>query len=593
MKRVLLIVLFLSAAASLANGQAFFSVQGRQIVDPAGNPFPVKGNALSGWQSPEAYMLRLNDVHDRHIGSYSSIRSRIREILGSDQDAQAFWNAYNANFLTEADLAEMATDGFNTIRVPINYRLLSPAGTPGVYDEAGFQKLDQIIQWCANQGLYVILDLHACPGGQSHDAPSDPEHTYWTWDDGRGDWVEAGVACLWEYNADYFAATGRTPEFNKQRTIDLWRTIADRYKNEAQVIGYELINEPFLPYGVHWPDLRDLLIRITAAIREVDTNHIIFAEGNFYAGTFEGMFPLWDNNMALMFHKYWRPTTYNEIAQYVEAGISNNVPVVMSESGENSNPWFYEFARLLETHGIGWVWWGSKKVDNISAAYSAVITPDYQYVIDNFRDLPIDPARAFDGLMDLAGNVASVNCDWDPGFVAALLDPLYNSVSQPYASHVIPGKINCVNYDIGHQGVAFSDTRYKNEEDWSGGPWNEGWLYRNDGVDIAATSEGCGLTVGWTADGEWLKYTIQSTEAANYDIVFRTATPYNGGALRLYVDGNPLTGNVSVPRSGSYTKWKSVTVSPVALTSGPHVLELRIVTGGFDIASVEFKKRRR
>jgi hypothetical protein len=587
-RRAVVIVLCFSLFSLSAGAQSFFSVQGQQILDPGGSPFLIRGTAPSGWLSPEAYMLRLNAVHDRHMASFSSIDNRIREIVG-DQDAQTFWDTYNANFLTEADLAEMATDGFNTIRMPINYRLVSPEDTPGVYDEAGFQKLDQAIQWCKNQGLYVILEMHACPGGQSHDPPTDPEHTYWAWDEGRQDWVEVGVACLWASNAEYYAETGRTPEFNKQRTIDIWQTIADRYKDETQIIGYELMNEPYLPYGIHWPELRDLLIQITTAIRQVDTNHIIFAEGNFYGSSLEGMFPLWDSNMALMFHKYWRPTTYEEIQQYVEAGISNNVPFVMSESGENSNPWFYEFARLLETYDIGWIWWGHKKVDNISAAYSAEISEDYQYVIDNFRDSPIQASRAFDGLMDLANNVASANCDWHPGFVASLLDPLFNSTPQAYASHEVPGIIYCVDYDIGNQGVAYSDSRYKNEDNWDGDPWNEGWSYRNDGVDVSPTSEGNGYKVSWTADGEWLKYTVDVTADGTYNIIFRVASDGGGGSLQLLLDGGDLTGTVSLPNTRGWERFRSVTVEGVSLTAGTYELELRILTAGFDIASIELE----
>jgi aryl-phospho-beta-D-glucosidase BglC (GH1 family) len=569
----------------------FFRRSGSQILDPDGQPFLVRGNALSHWLTPEAYALKLNTVHGRHIGSYSSIRARIREILGNDADADAFWAAYHSNFVTQADLNAMAAEGFNTIRIPFNYRLLSPENTPGVFSEAGFQILDQAIQMCKNSGLAVILDMHACPGGQSHDAPADPEYTYWTWDAGIQNWVECGVATLWEFDQGYYNLTGRTPEFNKQRTAAIWREIAARYAHEPAVIGYELINEPFLPYGVHYPDLRALFMQITAAIREVDTNHIIFVEGNFYAGTFDGLVPPWDDNMALCFHRYWDPVNNAMIESFINAAAPYNLPIVMTESGENSNQWFHEFVTLLEANNIGWCWWGYKKVDMISSAFSATITPDYQYVIDNFRDLPIDAARAKTGLMECAANLATDACDFDPGWFDALLSPSYASSSCAFVNNVIPGTIYCVNYDVGHQGVAFFDGRYKNEDGFFGGPWNEGDAYRNDGVDITTTGEGIGYKVGWTENGEWLKFTVNITQTGRYDINIRTATPNNGGKLRLYLNGSPITSEISVPRSNGWENWRTTTLRNVNLTAGTRILELRVVAGGFDIASVEFKKK--
>lgn len=583
---------FFIIIAVAVHADGFFRRSGSQILDPDGSPFLMRGNALSHWLTPEAYALRVGTVHNRHIGSFTSIKTRIREILGNDADADAFWSAFRANFVTQADLDAMAAEGFNTIRIPFNYRMLSPEATPGVYDEQGFQLLSQAIQMCKNSGLYVLLDMHACPGGQSHDAPADPEHTYWAWDDGAQNWVEVGAAALWLFDQDYFNRTGRTPAFNKQRTADIWREIASRYANEPAIVGYELINEPFLPYGIHYPELRDLLVQITTAIREVDTNHIVFVEGNYYAGSFEGLVPPWDDNTVLCFHRYWEPTVYASIQEFVEEAALHNLPLCMTESGENSSQWFREFATLLEANNVGWCWWGYKKVDMISSAFSAAITPDYQYVIDNFRDLPIDPVRAKKGLMECAANLATANCAFDPGWFDALLSPSYASASYAFANHAIPGKIYCVNYDVGHQGVAFSDSRYKNDDGFYGGPWNEGHEYRNDGVDIATTAEGIGYKVAWVETAEWLKYSVNITQTGRYDLTLRTASPYSTGKLRLYIDAAPLTSEIAVPKSNGWENWKTITVRGLNLTAGARTLELRVVSGGFDIASMEFKKTR-
>ena len=587
---VSLMLFVILCGGNTGSAQSFYRCQNRTLLDTNGAPFIVRGTAVSFWLNPEAYALRLNDVHGRHLNNPSSIRVRIREILGNDTDAQAFWDAYEANMFTQSDFADLAAEGFNTIRVPFNYRLISPESTPGVIDPAGLQQLDTIVSWCKNAGLAVLLDMHSCPGGQSHDAPADPEQTYWYWDDDAQNWMEAGVAALWEFNQDYFNRTGRTPEFNKQRTVDIWQAIAAHFADEPAILGYELINEPFLPYGVHYPDLRDLLIRITTAIRAVDTNHIVFVSGNQFAGSVDGLVPPWDANMAISFHRYWCPTTYASIAPFVDASVLYNLPICLSETGENSNDWFFNMKQLLESQQIGWCWWGIKKVRNITAALSSDLSSDYQYVIDNFRDSPIDPVRAKSGLMQMAAGLATSVCDVEPGHFDALLSPLYGTTGIAFLNHVIPGKINAVDYNIGAVGVAYSDTVTRNEAGYPGAvAWNEGFQYRNDGVDIATTAEGNGYKVAWTANGESLKFTAAVASSKYYKLTLRTATPNSGGKLRLYRNGSPITAEISIPNSGGYEIWRSTTVRNVYLPAGTQTIEVRIVTGGFDLASIDLR----
>ena len=571
------------AAVSPAAGQ-FYHASGRNILGPDGQPFQIRGNDLSHWNNTEAYSLRLNAVHWRHFGSESSIKTRVQEIVGATNAAR-FWSTFQSNFVTEADIADMKAEGFNTLRFSFNYRLVSPAQTPGVYSPEGFAFMDRVVQWCAANDLAVVLDMHACPGGQSHDGPSDPEWTYWYWSDSATNWLETGVPCLWTLDTNYFNATGRTPAFNKQRMADIWQEIANRYKDEPAVLGYELMNEPWLPDGVTSNDLRALLIQVTDAIREVDANHMIMVEGDYFSGSLGGLVPPWDSNMALCFHRYWCSTAQSAVQPFVDTANQHNVPLIMTESGENSNPWLYEFARRLETNNIGWMMWGYKKVDNIAAALSAEITPDYQYVIDNFRDLPIDANQAMKGLMECATNVQTSLCDFEPGWYDALLSPSFNVQGYPFVTHSLPCTVYTVEYDVGNQGVAYSDTDYKNE---GSGAYNYGWELRNDGVDITTTTEGCGYKVAWVSTGEWLRYTVNVPVGGTYDIVLRTATPNRNTKLQLKLDGANLGSQVAIPKGTGYENWKSTTISGVTIPSGQHILEAYVVAGGFDFASMTF-----
>ncbi|MFH0907902.1 MAG: cellulase family glycosylhydrolase, partial [bacterium] len=575
-----------------AQAQSFFRCQGTNIVDAAGNPFLCRGLVLSGWLVPEAYGLKLNEVHNRNMNAYTDLRVNVRRILNNDDDAKLFWDTYTSNYVTGADLAEFKARGFNAIRVPFNYRLLmSVTNVPDVYFEEGFQVLDGIIQSCKTNGLAVLLDMHACPGGQSHDPYADPEHTYWSTNE-SGVWFEHGVAVLWESNETYFANTGRTPETNKQRTVDLWRKIAQRYSNETAILGYELINEPYFyeSSGVTTNDMRNLFIRITSAVREADTNHIVFVEGNIFAEFIDGLTPPWDDNMAIAFHRYWRETGYEDgvVQTYLDARTTYDVPLLMTESGENSNPWVYEIKQLMESNRIGCFWWGFKKVDANSVVYHVQKTPDYQYVIDNWRDSPIDPVRAKKGLMELANNVATTNCIYKPGYFEALFDPLFNASPQPFADHPIPGLVYLSDYDVGNQDVAYHDTRYKNTS-YGGEGWNLGWTYRSDGADISTCSTGNGYKVAHVEPGEWLKYTVRILPGGVYDLDLCTATTNTDRQVQLLLDGTNLTGAVSLPQTAGWDDWLHTAVTNLAFTAGTHVLEVRMLTNGLDFSSMQFE----
>ena len=174
---------------------------------------------------------------------------------------------------------------YNLYTLPVEEE---PVPGENTWLEKGFALTDSLVKWCAANSMYVILDLHAAPGGQGRDAAISD------YDDSK--------PSLWESDA------------NKTKTIALWRKLAERYKNEKWIGGYDLINETNWNFtaGAHQngcgettnAPLKKLFTDITAAIREVDPNHLIFIEGNCWANNHNGLFPAWDNNMAISFHKY-------------------------------------------------------------------------------------------------------------------------------------------------------------------------------------------------------------------------------------------------------------------------------------------------
>jgi aryl-phospho-beta-D-glucosidase BglC (GH1 family) len=121
------------------------------------------------------------------------------------------------HFFTSSDAKYFASLGLNCVRIPFNYAHFEDDSNPGVFLEKGFQLLDRVINLCSAEGLYVILDLHAVPGGQNQD---------WHSDSGMSE------ALFWRFR-----------EF-QDRAVNLFVEIAKRYKGNPYVSSTKLPSIP-------------------------------------------------------------------------------------------------------------------------------------------------------------------------------------------------------------------------------------------------------------------------------------------------------------------------------------------------------------
>ncbi len=156
------------------------------------------------------------------------------------------------------------------------------------------------------------------------------------------------------------------------------------------------------------------------------------------------------------------------------------------------------------------------------------------------------------------------------------------SDGSPYGgtAAAIPGTIQSENYNTGGEGVAYHDAEAT----------NQGGQYRtSEGVDIEATTDtGAGYDVGWTATGEWEKYTVNVTLGGSYTLNFRVASAQTGGSFHLEVDGSNVTGALTVPNTGGWQTWTTVSKSGVNLSAGQHVLRVYMDAGGGNFNWVNF-----
>jgi len=136
----------------------------------------------------------------------------------------------------------------------------------------------------------------------------------------------------------------------------------------------------------------------------------------------------------------------------------------------------------------------------------------------------------------------------------------------------LPGTVQAEDYDDGGQSIAYSDTTST----------NSGNVYRTtEGVDLeASTDTGGGYDVMKTKVGEWLKYTVNVTAAGTYPLDVRIANIGTGGVFHVEVDGFNKTGPISVPDTGGWQVWQTVSIAGIPLTAGQHVVTLKFDTAG-------------
>lgn len=317
----------------------FVHADGDTLVDGAGMPLLLRGVGLGNWLLPEGYMWHFGDA----TSSPRQIEARIDELVGSDAAAR-FWARFRDTFITKADIARIAELGYDHVRLPLNSRYL--VTDDGEFLDEGFGRIDDLLAWCEQHNLWVLLDLHGAPGGQTGTNIDD-------------------------------SPNGKPGLFMDERwrvlTTSLWEEIARRYRHSTVVLGYDLLNEPLPNEWQHtYPhELVQLYKDLTAAIRAIDPDHLLMYEGAHWATNWSIFTEAWDANSALQFHRYWCPPDESSIQEYLDARARLHLPIYMGEGGENTPEWIYTAHRLYERHGIGWNFWPWKKLDTRTSPVSA------------------------------------------------------------------------------------------------------------------------------------------------------------------------------------------------------------------------------
>lgn len=368
-----------------ASFEGFVRAQDARLVDGSGRDLLLRGVGLGNWLLPEGYMWGFGPGAE----SPREIEALVERLIGPAA-ARDFWLRFGDVFIAEADIARIAASGFDHVRLPINSRVIQrPDGSPF---EEGLRMVDRIVGWCRAHGLWVLLDLHGAPGGQ----------TGTNIDDSLG-------------RPDLFFE----PQ-HRANTLRLWRDLAERYAGETTVMGYDLLNEPLPNEWQHRfaGELVDLYRDLTREIRAVDPDHLIVYEGSHWATNWSIFTEVWDDNSLLQFHKYWSSPDRASLGAFLETRERLGLPIYMGEGGENTLEWLYTAFRLYETEHIGWNFWPWKKVATRTSPVSIPAPDGWDRVIAAIDGpAPQDAARILGDLLDAMAIDAA---EWQPDVVAAI-----------------------------------------------------------------------------------------------------------------------------------------------------------------------------
>lgn len=404
-----------------ASFDGFVRARDARLVDGAGREVLLRGVGLGNWMLPEGYMWGFGDG----ASSPREIERLTERLLGAD-GAAGFWRGFREHFIAEADIERIAASGFDHVRLPINSRVIQDEHGEPI--ETGYAMIDRLIAWCRKHRLWVLLDLHGAPGGQTgtniDDSPNNLPELF------------------------------MEPRY-RELTVRLWRDLATRYAAETVVLGYDLLNEPIPNQWQHTyaDDLAELYRDLTREIRAVDPDHLIVYEGSHWATNWDVFTEVWDENSLLQFHKYWSSPDRASIQPFLDARERLGLPIYMGEGGENTLEWLYAAFRLYEAHDIGWNLWPWKKIETRTSPASIVAPRGWDRVVASIHDPgAIDRAEATRVFGELLTVMRIEHCRWQPEVVAAVLGERpavipawgfgYRGAGQSYSSsvpNVLPG----------------------------------------------------------------------------------------------------------------------------------------------------------
>ncbi len=632
----------LALPAGRAGGAAYVHAAGTTMIGNDGRPLTLRGVNTGAWLTYEPFWYdggsALADDWDQNppvesVQAFTPVVAAMLQGAAPGHTVAAIKKAFYDNFFTQADVQQIKRFGFNSLRVPLDYRLfcttasnttLSPSGhhiavvDPGA---PGWVALDRLLGWCDAAHIYVVLDMHIAPYGFA----DDPQAL-------RG-------------------------------LENVWQAIARKHRLDPYLVGYDLLNEP------NWSDgkfslggardnvnsgLNYVYQQLINAIRQVDRNHMIIAEGYMFADQLDSFFysvatgqvadtlQITDpgHNLALSAHHYnagapdnydpakdtgpngthyWWDEPYEfTIAHSKKLAAMAHAPLWIGEFGNDQNTdnrvgveHFENAADVAAAPSVpaqvnfgvsaGWALWTYKKagfaVISIAPVTDGIakLNTDYWQPLRNaYGKKTAPPAKpdymtpewVYAALMDAARKTNFTYCRTATDFADTIIRPTFNTRAIPYApGATVPGGFLAVNYDLGANyrngqnpkttlgGAAYNTSR----------TGNPSYAYRQDDVVINDNPEKGGAAPPYIVDafapGSWLRYTAV-TRPGTYKFQIRYALGSTPMIIHVQVDGADVSGPVTLPATGSWTTFANASAPVTVTKAGKNQIQLNCDSGG-------------
>lgn len=361
----------------------FVHAIGNKMYDKNNKEFKIEGINIGNWLVPEGWMGVSEISNINGSFTYKKMLKALEDNPNiKDEDIDGLLDTYYSNYFTEEDVKYIKNAGFNTIRVPFGYFNL--------YDSLGklknnaYKYLDQVINWCKNNDLYVILDCHAASVSQNGEHHSG--------DEGKSIFFES--------------------EEEQEKTIKMWEGVASRYLNETIVIGYDLLNEASGNTKFATAEQNDVIRKIYERVRAVDKNHIIFIEAIWTFLNIANPYYYGYENVVYELHYYNIMSHYLSDKSYIFMQEMSylvcsfrNVPIYIGEFGVNGD---YEnvclFLDWYDKHNWGWSSWtyktnnsGNWGMFNLYKDMVDLSTATYDEIYNSWSDVKTDYNNLSDG----------------------------------------------------------------------------------------------------------------------------------------------------------------------------------------------------
>lgn len=314
------------------------SVDGDVFIDGDGEEVYLRGMNLGQWLVLEGYLWGIgNTGGQNYIDQYSDARFRDQldmTLESSPFTVTSFLQMYRDAYITVDDFAYMKELGINLVRIPMSAKDFPNFFQYGRTTSQDFTYLDRSLELCEQFQMYCLFDLHTTFAPQSTFLHADSE----------------GEATFWK------------DERAQERTILLWKILAQRYGGNEYLAGFDLLNEPQAPKDTQ---LKNWYSDAIQELRSIGFQHLLFVQPNNVSLDIESILQPHDGVVYAPHYYGYGSKAKEETQPLFDAKQELKVPVIIGEVGNWANDWWakhtdiYVLYRFID-QGIPVVYWTYK-----------------------------------------------------------------------------------------------------------------------------------------------------------------------------------------------------------------------------------------